>query len=418
VAATVVSPPDRAALLEAAAQYPQWIARGNGRSYGDAALGPCVINTLHLRRILHFDAMQGIVHCEAGVLLSDLVAFFVPQGWFFHVTPGTADITVGGAVASDVHGKNHFTKGCFSRWLLDFELLDGDLRVQHCSRTENAELFWQTCGGMGWTGIVLSARFQLAPLHNTRLHQKTVKAPCLEALFRAFETEMPAHEYAAAWIDCTAQGAAFGRGAAYFANADTDGQPALPDTYRLPRSVSVPFFAPHFLLNRLTIGAYNQALWLRTQNGTRRTTLHQWFYPLDSIAHWNRLYGRRGFVQYQFCVPEAQAPRAFEGVLHTAKRFGLVPFLSVMKRHGPRPSEALHSFPESGYSLALDFPRTSALLDCIPRFDALVWECGGKVYLTKDAASHPRMGRVNSESFGHPRCVSALRTRVRTTENT
>ena len=413
--ATLLTPRDRAALLETAARYPHWIARGNGRSYGDAAIGQYTISTLHLRRILFFDAVQGIVHCEAGALLSDLVSLIVPAGWFFHVTPGTAAITVGGAIASDVHGKNHLTKGCFSDWLLDFELLDGDLQVRHCSRTENSDLFWQTCGGMGWTGIVLSARFRLAPLHNTLLHKKTVKALQLTDLFQAFEDNSPHFEYAAAWIDCTATGAKTGRGAAYFANHDTEGPPTRPPHYTLPATTSVPFFAPSFLLNRATIWAHNEALWQSAHNETTPTPLHRWFYPLDRIAHWNRLYGRRGLVQYQFCVPETTARPAFEAVLRTLRSCQLTPFLSVMKRHGERPPEAIHSFPEKGYSLALDFPRTGAVLRCIPALDDLIWQYHGKIYLTKDAASHPRMGRIAPATFAHPRCVSHLRERIEKT---
>lgn len=411
VRAEIATPADRAELAAYLRVHDRFIARGNGKSYGDAALAPRVLSTLALRRVLHFDAAEGIIDCEAGVLLSDLLPLIVPAGWFFHVTPGIKAITVGGAVASDVHGKNHPAKGCFSNWLLSFDLMNAAGEVLTCSRQENTALFWQTCGGMGWTGVILSARFQLMKIASTRMRQRTVRAPNLAALFQAFE-ENRHWPYAAGWVDCLAGGAAFGRGTALFAEHTEAGTPddlpvALPKKNR-----NVPFFAPSWLLNPLSIRLHNHFFFSRNQPGERFVELDDYFYPLDRLANWNRLYGRRGFIQYQFCLPEA---RAFEGVgqiLETIRSSGNAPFLSVLKRHGERPAEAVHSFPIRGWSLALDFPRTRTILDLTQKLDALVRQYGGKIYLTKDACSAPDLGGVNPAAFGEEKFWSLLKGRL------
>jgi decaprenylphospho-beta-D-ribofuranose 2-oxidase len=389
-------------------EQPTLIARGNGKSYGDASLADHVLCTLGLNKILSFDPENGVVHCQAGVLLSDLLPLIVPAGWFFQVTPGIKNITVGGAIASDVHGKNHPEKGCFSNWLLDFELLLSDGTVVSCSRTENTSLFWQTCGGMGWTGVILSARFQLMKLTGTTMQQTTVRCQDITAVFETFDQNKQV-PYAAGWIDTTAHGRAFGRGAVHFAAHETGQQPLV---WQGKKPVSVPFFAPSMLLNPLTIRAYNALYFSKNKSATRCVSLDTYFYPLDAIQHWNRLYGRRGFVQYQFCVPEMVAFEVIPALLQTIHNSQDTPFLSVLKRHGDRPVEAIHSFPEKGYSLALDFPRTGTILPLIARLDAQVYEAGGKIYLTKDACSQPNMGRVNPASFAAPKFRSRLRDRI------
>ncbi len=391
-------------------QQHRLIARGNGRCYGDAALASNVLSTLRLNRILSFDARQGIVEVEAGVLLADLLDLIVPAGWFFHVTPGTRFITVGGAIACDVHGKNHPHKGCFSNWLLDFVLMRADGSVVQCSRQQNRDLFWQTCGGMGWTGIILSARFQLMPISSVFLRQRTLKASRLEALIDAFETNR-SWPYAVAWIDGLARREQLGRGVVLLAeHMETPKVRALAFPKRL--ALNVPVYAPHFLLNPKAIWMHNQLYFARARNGERQIDLEQCFYPLDRLRNWSRLYGRRGFVQYQFGLPEAQCLTGFQQVLALLHQSQDVPFLGVVKRHGERPAEAVHSFPERGYSLALDFPRTPTLPALIARLDDLVWSLGGKVYLAKDACSAPRMSRIRPETFAADKFWSLLRERI------
>lgn len=391
-------------------RHEQLIARGNGRCYGDAALAPKVLSTLYLNRIRQFDTQQGVVEAEAGVLLSDLLDLIVPAGWFFHVTPGTRFITVGGAIACDVHGKNHPHKGCFSNWLLDFDLLRADGTIVRCSRQDNSDLFWQTCGGMGWTGVILSARFQLMRISSVFLRQRAIKVSHLDALLEAFETHR-SWPYAVAWVDGLARGKQQGRAVLLLAE-HLEG--TAPETLAFPkrRVLNMPFYAPHGLLSSATIRAHNQIYFARARNGERQIDLEQCFYPLDRVRNWNHLYGRRGFVQYQFGLPEDQCRAGFREVFDLLHQSREVPFLCVVKRHGDRPPEAVHSFPERGYSLALDFPRTRTLPALIIRLDDLVWRLGGKVYLAKDACSAPQMGRIQPETFASDRFWSLLRMRI------
>lgn len=410
IAAEIAHPTDMDAVRAEVLRCERLIARGNGKCYGDAALAPHILSTLRLNRLLQFDAENGVVHAEAGVLLADLLDVIVPAGWFFHVTPGIKNITVGGAIACDVHGKNHPEKGCFSNWLLDLDLLLADGSVLHCSRTENADRFWQTCGGMGWTGIVLSARFQLLRITSTNMRQMAVRADNLEALFRAFD-EHRAWPYAAGWVDCLAEGSQMGRGVVYFAQHAT-GAPNTPLAYPHRKARNVPFFAPSWLLNPLAIRLHNNLLFSKAQTGEQLVDLDRYFYPLDRIRNWNRLYGRRGFIQYQFCLPEETSASGIRHILDTIRAGSDQPFLSVLKRHGERPAEAVHSFPIRGYSLALDFPRTRTVFALVEKLDTLVWQYGGKIYLAKDACSAPQMGRLHPVAFGDPKFSSLLRERI------
>lgn len=404
--ALVFTPEDPPSLAACVANQPRILARGNGRCYGDAALADVVISTRHINRILAFDPATGVVRAQAGALLSDIIDLVVPHGWFLHVTPGIRHITLGGAIASDVHGKNHPRMGCFSRHLTHLVLINSAGARITCSPSQHPDLFWQTCGGMGWTGVIEEAGIQLRPIHSVHLQQHTVRTRTLEGLFRAFE-DNAAREYAAGWVD----GVHLGRGLAFF--ADHEDQPtAEPLRYPGRTPLRIPFFAPKGALNRWTIGAYNALLYHATRPGTRRVDMDAYFYPLDRLGHWNRLYGRSGFIQYQFCLPEPRAYDTIASILHTMQRSKEVPFLSVLKRHGDRPAEAVHSFPERGYSLALDFPRTPGIFSLVRALDEQVWAAGGKIYLAKDACSAPRMGRIDPIRTGEPKFESHLRRRL------
>jgi len=408
IKAEVFTPSDRVGVSNVIIVNERIIARGNGKSYGDASLAPKVLSTLKLNRILSFDSENGLVACEAGTLLSDLLKIIVPKGWFFQVTPGIKDITVGGAIASDVHGKNHPTAGCFSNWLVSFELMTASGAIKSCSPAENAELFWQTCGGMGWTGVILSAKFKLLKITATTMRQKTVYATDLIALLNAFE-ENRAWPYAAGWVDCTHTN---WRGIVFFAEHQQENETGTPLEFSEAPKRNIPFFAPSWLLNPLSIRAHNFFFFHKKRPNEEAVTLDKYFYPLDALLNWNRFYGRRGLVQYQFCLPEKTAFKGLRQVLETIRESGETPFLTVLKRHGERPSEAIHSFPIQGYSLALDFPRTTGIFDLVKKLDALVWGLEGKIYLTKDACSAPKMGRVNPASFGEGKFSSLLRTRL------
>ncbi|MEO6758200.1 MAG: FAD-binding oxidoreductase [Saprospiraceae bacterium] len=386
------------------------LARGNGRCYGDAALGPHLLSTLRLNRLLAFDPENGIVHCEAGLLLRELLRVIVPAGWFLQVTPGIKAITVGGAIASDVHGKNHPNKGCWSNWLLAFELMQADGQIVRCSRSENPDLFWQTCGGMGWTGVVLTARFQLVRISSTRMRQSTFRAADFEQLYRSMaETSS---SYAAAWIDTTS---GKGRGTAFFAEhlpGNISGSPLL---FIEKKPLKIPFFAPSWLLNPVTMRAYNELHFRNNPSGENVVELDSYFYPLDALGAWNRLYGRRGFIQYQFCLPEAVSFDGLNRILETIRRSQETPFLSVLKRHSDRPAEAVHSFPLRGYSLALDFPRTRTVFALVNQLDNIVYQLGGRIYLAKDACSSARVSGIQPGDFGTDKFYSLLKGRLMTT---
>ncbi|GAB4491533.1 MAG: FAD-binding oxidoreductase [Saprospiraceae bacterium] len=387
------------------------IARGNGKCYGDAALSSHVVSTLKFNRLIHFDPENGIVECEAGVLLADLLKVALPAGWFFHVTPGIKFITVGGAIASDVHGKNHPSKGCFSNWLISFELMTGDGRILTCSRTENTDLFWQTCGGMGWTGVILSAKFQLMKITSAHILQTSVRAKNLEELFRGFEDNRH-WTYAAGWLDGTASGKNSGRGVVFLAEHSEAKPPDETSIFPVKKPRNVPFFAPSWILNPLSIRLHNEIIFSKAKPGERLVDLDTYFYPLDKVQNWNRLYGRRGFIQYQFCLPEENSFDGIRRIMEAIRQSPETPFLTVLKRHGERPPQAVHSFPIRGYSLALDFPRTTTVFRLVEKLDELVWNFGGKIYLTKDACSAPRMGRVNPAAFGEEKFFSLLKGRI------
>ena len=409
VQAEVATPTNDDEVRDFVLKNDRLIARGNGKSYGDATLAPHVLSTLDLSRILHFDPNTGIIECEAGVLLADILRVVIPQGWFFYVTPGIKYITVGGAIASDVHGKNHPVHGCFSNYLISLDLMLADGEIVHCSKEKNTELFWQTCGGMGWTGVILRARFQLRRIQSTQMEQYTVWAKNCDALFGALSGQTE-YEYAAAWVDALPGGDSFGRGAVFFAN-HAEGQGSEPLHFQEKKPGNVPFTPPISLINRWSTRIHNTMYLRKKPPGHYPTDLDSYFYPLDGVRNWNRMYGPRGFVQYQFCLPTATAFDGIAQALQAIQKSPDAPFLTVLKRHGARPAEAKNSFPIEGYSLALDFPRTNSILQLVRVLDDIVWKSNGKIYLTKDAASDKKMGRVEMQGF-EKKWWSALRDRI------
>ncbi|MDE0658671.1 MAG: FAD-binding oxidoreductase [Gammaproteobacteria bacterium] len=383
------------------------IARGNGRSYGDAALNPeQTLSMLAMDRLLSFDAERGLLECEAGVLLRDLLAVYAPRGWFPPVVPGTADVTVGGMVAADVHGKNHHKDGSFGGHVESFRLATGSGDVLTCSRKRNADLFRATIGGMGLTGVVLSVRFRLCGIESEYVRAETLVATDLDA---TMETLAASNDwrYTVAWIDGSAKGSALGRGLVSrgdFAKADaTGGSKPTPASRK-------PLWVPALLsigLNpasvRLFDALYNRIGRLR--GGLKPVHYSSFFFPLDRVRGWNRLYGRRGFVQYQCVLPESQSSRGIRAILECAASSGHLAYLAVLKLLG-RQGEGLLSFPMSGYTLALDFPIRSGTLDLLRALDEITSAHGGRVYLAKDACCRPdhvREGYANLASFGEVR---------------
>ncbi|MBV5317437.1 MAG: FAD-binding oxidoreductase [Desulfobulbaceae bacterium] len=353
---------------------------GNGRSYGDSALAPNIVPMLSNDRFLNFAEESGLLTCESGVLLADIIEIFVPRGWFLKVTPGTKLITVGGAIASDVHGKNHHVEGCFSACVQEFTLMLADGAIVRCSREENQELFHATCGGMGLTGIILEVSFSLKRIKSKHIDQTTIKTGNLEETFAAFEAYKN-FPYSVAWIDCLAKKADIGRCLLMVGDFANDGNL----NYKAKKNVSIPFEFPGFALNNLSVRAFN---WLYYGKVRKRVTQSQvdidsFFYPLDALDHWYRIYGKGGFTQYQFILPKEKSLIGLKEILEQISSSGKGSFLAVLKLYGPA-NENYISFPMEGYSLALDFKIDPGLFALLDKLDEIVAYYGGRIYLTKD----------------------------------
>ena len=365
---------------------------GNGRSYGDSCLNPggTLLCTRGLDRFIHFDADTGLLECEAGVTLSEILALIVPRGWFLPVTPGTRFVTVGGAIANDVHGKNHAEAGSFGDHVIGIELLRSDGSRLTCSPDVNAALFQATLGGLGLTGLVISARLQLRSIQGVGLEVETRRFGQLADFF-ALSRQTDVSEYRVAWVDCLARGASLGRGV--YSRAKH--VPASSREPRLPRKrPAVPATPPFSLVNAASLRAFNTIYYRRAPLQPRRHVVHygQFFYPLDGIAEWNRLYGPSGFLQYQCVVPPASAEAATAEIVDRIAASGQGSFLAVLKQFGDRYGPGMLSFPRPGTTLALDFPffgpSTLTLLDSL---DRVVMAAGGAVYPAKDARMSPEM---------------------------
>lgn len=371
------------------------LARGLGRSYGDASLGPQ--GTLQMERldhILEFDATQGILTAQAGVTLSHLMQLFIPKGFLPPVIPGTRHVTLGGMLACNVHGKNQFKVGDFAEHVTRVRVLLPSGESVICSPQENADLFWATAGGCGMTGIIEEVTLRLKHITSSSLSATTYRVGSIEDMVAAFQHHRRAADYMVGWIDHMAEDDEIGRGVFESAShlaADEGGMPL--SQFTLPRAkASVPFFLPPFVLNRYTMAVYNSWRFgaYSFDHETEKVDFSGFFHPLDGIEHWNRLYGRRGFFQYQCLLPETpdvtKHLRALLSLIHDRRLFS---FLAVIKYHkggiGPL------TFSKAGYSLALDFPNTKRVRALIADLDRFVADHGGRVYLAKDALLPPEL---------------------------
>lgn len=393
------------------------IARGNGRCYGDAALSEHIFSTKRLNKLISFDRLNGILECESGVLLSEILEVIVPQGYFLYVTPGTKFITVGGAIASDVHGKNHHAEGCFSEYVLSFSLLNENGDVLNCSKTENAGKFWSTIGGMGLTGIILSAKFKLKNIETAYIRQESIKAENLDEIFKLFD-ESENWTYNVAWIDCLQTGNKIGRsilmrGEHAFKHQLPKNLEENPLRLKKKFNPTVPFYFPNFLLSNFTVKLFNLLYFnkQRTKEVKSYIDYETFFYPLDVVNDWNKIYGKSGFIQYQMVIPKEKGKEGMRKILETIAKSGNGSFLAVLKLFGKNNPEAYNSFPLEGYTLALDFKVNSKLKNLVEKLDKIVEEYGGRIYLTKDSMSKSSLTNY-LQNVQNPKFVSMQHKRI------
>lgn len=376
----------QATLSDVVRRHGSTLAYGSGLSYGDSCLAASdhVLHTRRLDRFLEADWSTGLVMAESGTTLGEILEVAVPRGWFLPVTPGTKHITLGGALANDVHGKNHHRRGTFGRHVRRFGLIRSDSRPMTCSPQENAELFHATIGGLGLTGLIEWAEIQLVPIRSSRIKTVNQRFGGLDEFF-ALSNELDAeHEYCVSWIDCLATGKAAGRGVYAAGDFADDGPLAVERNRRL----KVPLTPPMSLINRVSLRAFNEIYWRKAHASRQHITTgyDPFFYPLDAILMWNRIYGQKGFQQYQALIPETAASDGIRALLSAIAAAGMGSFLAVLKRCGDLPSPGLLSFPQPGTTFALDFPQSEQLTTSLfPRLDAIVREAGGRLYPAKDA---------------------------------
>jgi FAD/FMN-containing dehydrogenase len=365
------------------------IPRGLGRSYGDASLNDkgFVAETLLMNRFLAFDEETGIIRCEAGVTYKDLLDTFVLRGWFPPVTPGTKYVTVGGAIASDVHGKNHHVDGSISNFVKSIKVLTASGDIIECLREKNSDLFWATIGGMGLTGFITEAEIQLRKIDSPYLFNKAIKLHNIDALFEQFESDED-YTYSVSWIDIVASGKKYGRNVLLHGNHAKYDElpPALKEKSKkkyVEKKVNVPFEIPFTTLNKFTITTFNSMYYMSSRNKEDFQHYDKYFYPLDSILNWNHIYSKSGLVQYQLNVPEDRGKEAIDKVLKKVVAYGGGSFLAVLKKMGSQ--DGILSFPFKGYTLSMDFPVKKGLIEMCKSLDEIVIDYGGRTYLTKDS---------------------------------
>ncbi|KXF76891.1 FAD-linked oxidase [Paramesorhizobium deserti] len=359
---------------------------GNGRSYGDSCHndGGALVEMRPEARILGFDPASGILDAEAGVLLADIIAFAAPHGFFLPVTPGTRFVTLGGAIANDVHGKNHHRRGTFGCHVVSFELLRSNGAVFSCSPLKNEALFAATIGGMGLTGLIVTARIRLMRVPSLDVEERVTRFADLDQFFALAEKADADNEYAVAWIDQLAEGGRAGRGLLLTGNHAGNGN---FDASPRPAWLGVSFELPFSVLNRPSLKLFNAAYHhlKGREAGPHLSGYEPFFYPLDSLRGWNRLYGPAGLYQHQSVIPEPQARETIPAMLEATRRAGQVSFLTVLKRFGTIRSPGLLSFPQPGYTLTLDFPnRGEKTLELLSELDRLTVEAQGRVNPYKD----------------------------------
>lgn len=373
--------------LAAMAMQGQAIARGNGRGYGDCAIGAdTTIDMRRFNRMLAFDASTGQLVAEAGVMLADVIDVFVPRGFFPYVVPGTKFVTLGGMAASDVHGKNHHQDGSFANYVDWLDVISADGKIIRCSRKKNPELFNNSLGGMGLTGVILRLALRLRPIKTAWINSRTLIADNINHAIKLFDQHHDAH-YSVAWIDCLSRGEAMGRSVIYLGEHSSPSEISnLEQGLLMPKKnkIHVPVNFPSWTLNRLTVGLFNHLYFNKAKRASgKQVDLDSFFFPLDNVLGWNKIYGERGFVQLQCVLPISQSTAGLTELLGRIASAGVSPFLAVLKKLGT--SGGGISFPMEGYTLCLDFPVSEKTLDLKNQLEQITLNYGGRFYLAKDA---------------------------------
>lgn len=360
---------------------------GMGRSYGDVCLlkDGNLLQTTGLDRLIHFDAESGLLTAEAGITLAQILDFSVPRGFFLPVTPGTKYVTLGGAIANDIHGKNHHVEGTFGRHITQFELVRSDGTRKLCSPTENPDFYAATIGGMGLTGLISWATLRMKPIVSRKIDYEGIQFHGIDE-FLELTKQSENIEYTVSWVDCASTGKNFARG--IFMQGDHSQVKSELTPSPEPKLV-FPFDAPGFALNHATVSMFNTAFFHK-QIHKRVVTLQDYepfFYPLDKVLHWNRLYGKRGLLQFQYVIPWESAREGTIAILREIANSGLASFLAVLKAFGDVPSPGMMSFPKPGITLALDFPiKPDKSFPLFTRLADMTLDYGGRLYPAKDAA--------------------------------
>jgi FAD/FMN-containing dehydrogenase len=375
---------------------------GNGRSYGDSCLNihEKLLDTRGLDRFISFDKDAGILRCESGVLLSKVIELISPHGWFLKVTPGTRFVTIGGAIANDVHGKNHHRAGTFGCHVNCFELLRSDGSSMLCSRDDNSDYFKATIGGLGLTGVIAWAEITLQKVESEFLDVETICFDNLSEFFSISKSSDEKYEHTVAWIDCLAKGGSIGNGLFFRANYKKE---SLREKKYSEKYKSVPCELPFSIVNKSTLSVFNKLYkWKNCKKNNSFSVQHiyQFFYPLDSIKNWNRIYGSNGFFQYQCVVPRENSYCAIKDILKEVSNYGAGSFLAVLKNFGDIKSPGMLSFPRFGTTLALDFPNQGEkTLNLLNSLDGIVMSAGGAIYPAKDARMSGTMFKKSFEKW-------------------
>lgn len=371
------------------------LAYGMGRSYGDVCLNDqnVLIPTRRLDKFINFNAATGTIRCEAGVCLNDLLSLIIPHGYFIPVTPGTKYVSIGGMVANDVHGKNHHKAGSFGCHVTELTCLRSADGFVTCSSAQNVDLFKATIGGLGLTGLITEVEIQLKRISSVNIQQETIPFASIDEFIQITHDSDDAWEYTVAWIDSLADKARLGRGI-YFRGNHSDIDADLT-TAACNRRLTVPFYLPNGLLNPALLKYFNKLYFNQNKKGSKTVRYEPFFYPLDGIGMWNRIYGKRGFYQYQCVVPAENATDVLKALLGICTKYQMGSFLSVLKKFGKIQSPGMLSFPREGYTLALDFPNSgNKVRQMMDELDSIVMSVNGAVYPAKDA-------RMNGSAFKH-----------------